>query len=159
MATIATASACQIPPKCENLRIEELCRRSQKKLMWITSPAYGSCTGIQVDVQGKFDGYFPYPCGGWWILVEPLGSKLTHPGAPIDFSGRRCKGIWKGLHSIYLTGDPNQLKQSFKIMIAWVTPQTDQLYRYRLEHQIYDYIEIQPKTRIYDYIIVQRLQQ
>jgi hypothetical protein len=50
------------------------------------------------------------------------------------------------------------LKQPFKVMVALVTPKTDQLYIYRLANQIYDYIEMQPGTIVFDFVIVERLQ-
>jgi hypothetical protein len=155
------ASACNPPKneKHEESQIEQILKCMFWKQLMITCPTNGAVTGIVVDVQGIFRGHIFNPNERWWILVKPMDSNLVHPGAPIDFS--YCGdwgGTWKGRHSIYLTGDPNQAKQSFKVMVAKVTPKTHDLYVYRLANQIYDYIEMQPGTIIYDYIIVERLQ-
>jgi len=126
--------------------------------MRITSPTDGSLTGIQVDVEGIFRRHIPHLDEGYWLLVSPEDSDLVHPGAPIDFSyDRRWEGTWRGRHSIYLTGDSAQSKQPFRIMLARVTPVTHRLYVYRLQNEIYDYIEMQPGTIVYDYVIVERL--
>jgi len=144
MMAIATANACQ---------------SHHRTYIQIKCPKTGATTGIIVDVQGIFWGHIPNPNDRWWILVKPLDSKLVHPGAPIYFTyNDKWGGTWHGAWSIYLTGDPKQLKQPFKIMVALVTPKTDQLYEYRLAHQIYDYIEMQPGTIVFDYVIVQRVQ-
>lgn len=131
-------------------------QRSQR--ITITSPTNGSLTGIVVDVEGVYDIHIPHSDGRWWILVSPEDSNLVHPGAPIIFSTNgKWSGTWRGLHSIYLTGDSAQSKQPFRVMIAKVNPEIHQLYVYRLANQIYDYIDIQPGTIIFDHIIVERL--
>lgn len=159
MMTISAVNACDKPKKDHESPIEELCRALLRRFMRITCPTDGSITGIQIDVKGTFMMNIPHPNERWWILVNPTDSNLVHPGAPIDFSFYgRWKGTWQGRHSIYLTGDPAQSKQPFRIMVAQVTPQTDRLYKYRLAHQIYDYLELQPGTIIFDCVIVQRLQ-
>ncbi len=145
MVTILPASACRT--------------RRRGRYMRITSPIDGSTTGIVVDVEGIFRTRIPHPGWEYWILVSPEDSDLVHPGAPIVFSfDRRLRGTWSGLHSIYLTGDPAQASQPFRIMVAKVTPKTHALYVYRLQNQIYDYIEMLPGTIVLDWIIVERLQ-
>ncbi len=138
--------------------------RGRENHITITSPAHGSFTGIQVDVEGIFNRHIPHLDERWWLLegfwllTSPMDSNLTHPGAPIDFFyDRKWGGEWRGRHSVYLTGDPAQPTQPFKILVAKVTPETHALYVYRLQNEIYDYIEMQPGTIVYDHIIVNRV--
>ena len=141
---ISTASARYNHPRSRQIRI--------------TSHADGSLTEVVVNVEGIFRRHIPHPDERWWILVSPEDSNLVHPGAPVDFSyDRKWEGTWRGRHPIYLTGDPAQSQQPFRVMVAKVTPETHWLYVYRLQNEIYDYLEMQPDTIVYDYVIVERL--
>ena len=124
----------------------------------ITSPINGELTGIEVYVEGTFTGNIPHPDEGYWLLTNPMDSNGVWPGAPIEFTfDGKWNGTWRGKHAIYLTGDPNQLQQPFRIIVAKVNPPTHDLYVYRLENEIYGYIGMQPGTHVLVDIVVERL--